>query len=70
MTYCVGHETIVPREGRAWLSRGVVSLFIAMARNGVRLADVLKLPHDHVVEIGARLQFKRGLPSHWRRQAL
>jgi KUP system potassium uptake protein len=55
VTYYVGHETIVPREGRRGLSRVLVSLFIAMARNGVRLADVLKLPHDHVVEIGREI---------------
>ncbi len=52
VTYYVGHETIVPRAGRTGVSRLIVNLFIAMARNGVRLADVLKLPHDHVVEIG------------------
>jgi KUP system potassium uptake protein len=55
VTYYVGRETIVPREGRTGLSRLTVNLFIAMARNGVRLADVLKLPHDQVVEIGREI---------------
>ena len=55
VTYYVGHETIVPREGRKGLSRWIVLLFIGMARNGVRLADVLRLPHDQVVEIGREI---------------
>jgi KUP system potassium uptake protein len=55
VTYYVGRETIVPREGRRGLSRWVVGLFIAMARNSVLLADVLRLPHDHVVEIGREI---------------
>ena len=50
--FYIGHETIVPREGRRGIPRWQEAIFAAMARNSVRITDVLKLPHDQVVEIG------------------
>ena len=52
VTYYVGHETVAPREDGQGLPRPVVILFAAMGRNGARLSDTLRLPHDQVVEIG------------------
>jgi KUP system potassium uptake protein len=50
--FYIGHETIIPREGRRGIPRWQEAIFAAMARNSVRISDVLKLPHDQVVEIG------------------
>jgi KUP system potassium uptake protein len=52
VTFYIGHETIIPREGRRGISRWQEAIFAAMARNSVRITDVLKLPPDQVVEIG------------------
>jgi KUP system potassium uptake protein len=52
ITFYVGHETIIPREGRRGIPRWQEAIFAAMARNSVRITDVLKLPHNQVVEIG------------------
>jgi KUP system potassium uptake protein len=52
VTYYIGHETIVPREDGKGLPGWMVGMFVAMGRNASRISDVLKLPHDHVVEIG------------------
>ena len=52
VTYYVGHETVVRRDDGRGLPRPVVALFAAMGRNSARLSDTLRLPHDHVVEIG------------------
>ena len=52
VTFYVGHETIIPREGRRGIPRWQEAIFAAMARNSVRITDVLKLPHNQVVEIG------------------
>jgi KUP system potassium uptake protein len=52
VTFYVGHETIIPREGRRGIARWQEAIFAAMARNSVRITDVLKLPHNQVVEIG------------------
>jgi len=52
ITYYVGHETIVPREDGKGLPGWMVGLFVAMGRNAARISDALRLPHDHVVEIG------------------
>ena len=53
--FYIGHETIVPREGRRGIPRWQEAIFAAMARNSVRITDVLKLPHDQVVEIGREI---------------
>jgi len=55
VTYYVGHETIVPREDGAGIPRWQEALFAAMQRNAARISDYLKLPHDHVVEIGREI---------------
>jgi KUP system potassium uptake protein len=52
VTFYIGHETIIPREGRGRIPRWQEAIFAAMARNSVRITDVLKLPHAQVVEIG------------------
>ena len=51
VTFYIGHETIIPREGRGGIPRWQEAMFAAMARNSVRITDVLKLPHAQVVEI-------------------
>jgi KUP system potassium uptake protein len=50
--FYIGHETIVPREDRRGIPRWQEAIFAAMARNSVRITDVLKLRPDQVVEIG------------------
>ena len=50
--FYIGHETLIPREGRRGIPRWQEAIFAAMARNSVRITDVLKLPHNQVVEIG------------------
>jgi len=52
VTFYIGHETIIPREGRGGIPRWQEAIFAAMARNSVRITDVLKLPPAQVVEIG------------------
>jgi KUP system potassium uptake protein len=55
VTYYVGHETIVSREDGKGLPRWETALFAAMGRNAARISDSLRLPHDHVVEIGREI---------------
>jgi KUP system potassium uptake protein len=55
VTYYVGHETIMPREDGRGLPRWQETLFAAMSRNAGRISDYLKLPNDHVVEIGRQI---------------
>jgi KUP system potassium uptake protein len=55
VTYYVGHETIMPREDGRGLPRWQERLFAAMSRNAARVSDYLKLPNDHVVEIGRQI---------------
>jgi KUP system potassium uptake protein len=52
VTFYIGHETIEPRKDRKGIPRWQEALFAAMARNSVRINDVLELPSDQVVEIG------------------
>ena len=52
VTFYIGRETIIPREGRGGIPRWQEVIFAAMARNTVRISDVLRLPHNQVVEIG------------------
>jgi KUP system potassium uptake protein len=52
VTFYIGHESIVPRDDRRGIPRWQEAIFAAMARNSVRITDVLKLPNDQVVEIG------------------
>jgi KUP system potassium uptake protein len=55
VTYYVGHETMMPREDGRGLPRWQETLFAAMSRNAGRISDYLKLPNDHVVEIGRQI---------------
>jgi KUP system potassium uptake protein len=55
VTYCVGHETIVPREGGKGLARWEEALFAAMERNAVHVTDFLRLPCDGVFEVGRQV---------------
>jgi KUP system potassium uptake protein len=52
VTFYAGHETIIPRDGCSGIPHWQEAIFAAMARNSVRITDVLKLPNDQVVEIG------------------
>jgi KUP system potassium uptake protein len=52
VTFYIGHEAIIPREDRGGIPRWQEAIFAAIARNSVRITDVLKLPADRVVEIG------------------
>jgi len=56
VTYYVGHETVVPREDGRGLPKWLVAMFAGMGRNAARISDVLRLPHDHVVEIGREIE--------------
>lgn len=55
VTFYVGHETILPQEGRNRIPRWQEAVFAAMERNALRISDVLSLPHDQVVEIGREI---------------
>jgi KUP system potassium uptake protein len=55
VTFYVGRDTIVPREDGTGIPRWQQALFAAMQRNGARLSDYLKLPYEHVVEIGREI---------------
>jgi KUP system potassium uptake protein len=55
ITFYIGHETILPREGRGAIPRWQEAIFAAMVRNAARITDVLKLPHAQVVEIGREI---------------
>ena len=56
VTYYVGHETIVSRQDGKGLPRWQRAIFSAMARNTARISDTLRLPHNHVVEIGREVE--------------
>ncbi|MGD1036638.1 MAG: hypothetical protein ABR878_05465 [Roseiarcus sp.] len=56
MTYCVGRETIAPREDGRGLPRWQQALFAVMGRNAARISDCLKLPCDDVMEIGREIE--------------
>jgi len=45
----------VPREGGTGIPHWQEAVFAAMERNEARISDYLKLPHDHVVEIGREI---------------
>ena len=55
VTYYVGHETIVQREGRGWLHQFETALFAWMARNAAHVSDFFRLPSNDVVEIGRQI---------------
>jgi len=55
VTYYVGHESVVHREGGAPLPRWQEALFAAMARNASHVTDYFRLPDNRVVEIGRQV---------------
>jgi KUP system potassium uptake protein len=55
VTFYVGRATILPQEGRGGIPRWQEAVFAAMERNALRITDVLRLPHDQVVEIGREI---------------
>jgi KUP system potassium uptake protein len=55
VTYYVGHETIVHREGRSWLHNLETDLYASMSRNAAHVTDFFRLPTDEVVELGRQI---------------
>jgi KUP system potassium uptake protein len=55
VTYYLGHENIIPREGSGGLPAWQRVIFSWMARNGMHVTDYYYLPSDRVVEIGRRI---------------
>jgi KUP system potassium uptake protein len=55
VTYYVGHETIVHREGPRALPHWLESMFAFMQRNSVHVSDFFRLPPNAVVEIGRQI---------------
>jgi KUP system potassium uptake protein len=55
VTYYIGHETIVRREGRRRLWGWEEALFAAMVRNAIHASDFFHLPSDSVVEVGRQV---------------
>jgi KUP system potassium uptake protein len=55
VVYYVGHGTIVPSDEARGLAKFQQSLYIAMERNSVHVADFFRLPNDNVVLIGRRI---------------
>jgi KUP system potassium uptake protein len=55
VTYYVGHEYIVHREGGPALPRWQEALFAAMVRNAAHATDYFRLPSEQVVEIGRQI---------------
>jgi len=55
ITYYVGHETIIPRNGKKALPRWIEAIFAFMQRNSLHISDYFRLPSDSVVEIGRQI---------------
>ncbi|CAM3427056.1 potassium transporter Kup [Rouxiella silvae] len=55
MTFYVGHETIVKREGKGRLPVWQRLIFSMMVRNSVHVTDHYHLPSDRVVEISRQV---------------
>ncbi len=55
ITYYMGLETIVLREGDSRMPHWQGKLFALMVRNGMHVTDLFRLPSDQVVEIGRRV---------------
>jgi KUP system potassium uptake protein len=55
VTYYVGHETIVRREDGKGLALWEETFYSVMVRNAARVSEILRLPHDGVVEIGRQI---------------
>lgn len=55
LTYFVGMERIVAREGPHRLPRWIRSIFTLMLRNCARVTDYLRIPASQVVDIGRQI---------------
>ncbi len=55
VTYYVGHNTVLEREGRRGLVAWEHELFTAMERNAAHVSDVFGLPANQVVELGRQV---------------
>jgi KUP system potassium uptake protein len=55
LTYFVGMEKIVPRDGPHHLPRWMRVIFTVMLRNCARVTDYLRIPANQVVDIGRQV---------------
>jgi len=55
LTYFVGMEKIVAREGSQRVPRWIRSIFALMLRNCARMTDYLRIPAEQVVDIGRQV---------------
>jgi len=55
VTYFVGHETVIHRDGGDSLPAWQERIFAVMERNAVHVSDFFSLPIDQVVEIGRQV---------------
>ena len=55
VTYFVGHETVIHRDGGDSLPARQERIFAVMERNAVHVSDFFSLPIDQVVEIGRQV---------------
>jgi KUP system potassium uptake protein len=55
ITYYVGHETIIARDGGVGLPKWVEAFFAFMQRNSVHVSDYFRVPSDELVEIGRQI---------------
>jgi KUP system potassium uptake protein len=52
LTYFVGSERVVPREGGGGLPRWMEAIFSALLRNSVHVPDYLNVPREQLVDLG------------------
>lgn len=55
VTYYIGRETIISRDGGNWLSNLQKRLFALMERNSAHVTDLFRVPTESVVEIGRQV---------------
>ncbi|MEP9372746.1 KUP/HAK/KT family potassium transporter [Mesorhizobium sp. KR1-2] len=55
VTYYIGRETVISRDGGNWLANFQKSLFALMERNSAHVTDFLRVPTESVVEIGRQV---------------
>ena len=55
LTYFVGSERVVPREGGGGLPRWMEAIFSALLRNSVHAPDYLNVPRDQLVDLGRQI---------------
>ena len=54
--YLVAYEHVVRRHSRSHFPVVLWHIFSLMSKLGVRLTDFLKIPEDHVFEVGIKVQ--------------